>query len=92
METICAPNYANIFMEKFEINFMHPCLQTFSIFYCQFIDDIFLLWDGSKTRLLDFITRLNSRHPTIKFDLNIQNPASSSETQNSTKTKRRTNY
>ena len=48
--------------------FMYPCLQIFSNFYCQFIDDIFLLWNGSETQLLDYITRLNSRHPTIKFD------------------------
>ena len=26
MGTICAPNYANIFMGKFERNFMYPCL------------------------------------------------------------------
>ena len=69
--------YANIFIGKFERNFMYQCRQAFSNFYCQFIDDIFLLWNGSETQLLDFITRLNSRHPTIKFDLNIQNPASS---------------
>ena len=68
METICAPNYANIFMGKFERNFTYPCLQTFSNFYCRFIDDIFLLWNGSEIQILDFITRLNSRHHTIKFD------------------------
>ena len=32
METICPPNYANIFTGKFERNFMHPCLQIFSNF------------------------------------------------------------
>ena len=48
--------------------FMYPCLQTFSNFCCRFIDDIFLCWNGSETQLLEFITRLNSRHPTIKFD------------------------
>ena len=30
MGTICAPNYANIFMGKFERKFIYPCLQTFS--------------------------------------------------------------
>ena len=71
MGTICAPNYANIFMGKFKRNFMYRCLQTFSNFYCQFIDNIFLIWNGSETELLYFITRLNSRHPTIKFDFLI---------------------
>ena len=68
MGTINAQNYANIFMGKFESNFICPCLQTFSNFYCRFIDDIYLLWNGRDTQLLDFIIRLNSRHPTIKFD------------------------
>ena len=67
MRTIFAPTYANIFMAKFEKNFMYPCFQTLSNFYCRFIDNIFLLWNGSETHLLGFITRLNSRHPTIKF-------------------------
>ena len=66
--TICAPNQANILMEEIERNFMYPCLQTISNFYHRFIDDIFLLWNGSEKQLLDFIIRLNSRHPTIKFD------------------------
>ena len=68
MGTICAPNYANIFIGKFEKNFIYLWIQTFSHFYCRFIDDILLLWNGRETQLLDFITRLNSRHPTIKFD------------------------
>ena len=72
METICAPNYANTFIGKFEGNFMHPCLQTFSNIYCRFINDIFLLWNGSKTQLLDFITRLNSRQPPTKFDFKFK--------------------
>ena len=49
--------------ETSHIHYVH-----FSNFYCQFINDIFLLWNGSKTQLVDFITRLNSRHPTIKFN------------------------
>ena len=67
MGTICAPNYENIFMGKFERNFKYQSLQTFSNFYCRFIDDIDLLWNGSETQLLDFITRLYSRHPTKKI-------------------------
>ena len=67
MGTICAPNYANIFMGKFGRNFKYQSLQTFSNFYCRFINDIDLLWNGSETQLLDFSTRLNSRHPTQKI-------------------------
>ena len=66
------------FMGKLEKHFIYTCVQTFSIFYCRITDDIFLLWNGRETQLLDFITRLNYRKPAIKFDLNIQNPASTS--------------
>ena len=79
-------------MGKLEKHFIYTCVQTFSIFYCRITDDIFLLWNGRETQLLDFITRLNYRKPAIKFDLNIQNPASTSQTQKSTKTKGRTTY
>ena len=68
MGTICTLSYANIFMEKFERNFIYLGLQIFSNFYRQFIDDILLLWNRSETQILDFITRLNFRHPTIKFN------------------------
>ena len=68
MGTIYAPKYANIFMGKFERNFIYPFLQTFSNFYYWFVVDIILLWNRSKTPSLNFITKLNSRYPTIKFD------------------------
>ena len=58
MGTICAANDANIFMGKSERDFMYLYLQTFSNFYCRFIDDIFLLWKRSETQLLGFITKL----------------------------------
>ena len=35
----------------------------------QFIDYIFLLWNGREKQLFDLIARLNSRQPAIKFDL-----------------------
>ena len=37
-------------------------------FFCWFIEDIFLLYNRCKVQLLDFITRLNSRHPTVKLN------------------------
>ena len=35
-----APNYANIFIEKLERNFINLCLQILSNFCYQFIDDL----------------------------------------------------
>ena len=55
--TICTPNHVNIFMGKFERNYMYPGLQTFSGFYCQFIDDIIRLHH-----------KIKFKQPIIKFD------------------------
>ena len=37
MGTICAPNYANIFMGKFEKTYIYPYINQFSNFYCRFM-------------------------------------------------------
>ena len=37
-------------------------------FYKQFIDDIFLLWNGTLEELEVFLEQLNQIHPSIKFD------------------------
>ena len=68
MGTICAPNYANIFMGTFEKTYIYPYINQFSNFYCRFIDDIFFIWNGSVIQLQEFIKKLNNRHPTIKFN------------------------
>ena len=51
-----------------ERNFIYPRIPIFSMFYCRFINYIILLLNRSKTQLLGFITKLNSRHSTTKFD------------------------
>ena len=68
METICAPNYANIFMGKFEKTYIYPYINQFSNFYCRFVDDIFFIWNGTVIQLQEFIKKLNNHYPTIKFD------------------------
>ena len=49
-----------------ETSYIH-IFKLFSNFYSQFVDDIFLLWNGSEAQLLDFVTTLNSRQPKIQF-------------------------
>ena len=39
----------------------------------RYIDDIFSLWDASKTDIESFIEQANSHHPTIKFTAEISN-------------------
>ena len=68
MGTICAPNYTNIFMGKFEKTYIYPYRIQFSNFYCRFFNDIFFIWNGTLIQLQEFIKKLNNRHPTIKFD------------------------
>ena len=43
MGTICAPSYANIFMDHFERKYISPFLQGLSLIYLRFIDDIFFI-------------------------------------------------
>ena len=68
MGTICAPNYTNFFMAKFEKTYIYPYLNQFSNFYCRFINDIFFIWNGTIIHFQEFIKKLNNHHPTIKFD------------------------
>ena len=39
----------------------------------RYIDDIFSLWDASKTDIERFIEQANSHHPTVKFTAEISN-------------------
>ena len=43
-------------------------MNLFLNFYCQLIDDIFFLWNGTIIQLQEFIKKLNNHHPTIKFN------------------------
>ena len=64
--TNCAPSYTNIFVGWFEEKF--PLLANLSDFYLRFIDDIFLIWNGTKTEFDDFFKKINECHPSIKFE------------------------
>ena len=71
MGTICAPSYANIFMDNFEKKLMYPFIKEFSLIYIRFIDDIFFIWTGNKKDLLKFLNELNTKHESIKFKFQI---------------------
>ena len=71
MGTKCAPNYANIFMGDFEEKYIYPFIGQHNNLYLRFIDDIFIIWTGSKKKFEIFINDLNHRHGTIKFDFEI---------------------
>ena len=68
MGTKCAPSYANIFMGWFEEKFIFLLLTNLSDSYLRFIDDIFLIWNGTKTEFDNFLKKINECHPSIKFE------------------------
>ena len=36
--------------------------------FLKFIDDLLMIWTGSEQELLDFMSDLNKKHPSIKFE------------------------
>ena len=66
METSLAPNYANLFMDRFETRALdgYPLKP---LVWKRFIDDIFMVWTHGEESLNHFIEYLNSLHESIKF-------------------------
>ena len=68
MGTKVAPTYANLFMDHLESKhiYTHPlCPQIWK----RFIDDIWGIFRGMETQLIEFHKYANSIHPTIKFTM-----------------------
>ena len=59
MGTICAPSYANIFIDQFERKNIYPLTEGKSSTYFIYIDGIFLIWTGTKNELDQFFKDLN---------------------------------
>ena len=68
MGTICAPSYANIFVANFELKYIYPYIRDKTKMFLRFIDDLFMIWTGSEQELIDFVSDLNKKHPSIKFE------------------------
>jgi len=64
--------FANIFMSKIETQILSKTVKKPTV-WKRYIDDIFSLWDASKTDIDRFIEQANSHHPTIKFTAEISN-------------------
>ena len=71
MGTICAPSYANIFMGEFEEKFIYPYIEGRTKLYLRYIDNIFIIWTGSEQQFTKFISELNDKHGSIKFDFEM---------------------
>ena len=55
MGTICALAFANILMAQFEKQHIYPYIKNKSILYLRYIDDICMIWTGTKQELLIFL-------------------------------------
>ena len=71
MGTICAPSYANIYMDQFERKYISLFLQGLSSTYLRLLDDIFFIWTESKEQLIRNLGELNGKHDPIKFKYKI---------------------
>ena len=69
MGTKCAPSYANLFMGMFQEEYILPLIKEKTLIYLRYIDDIFFIWTGSKEKLNEIFTKLNTLHHSIKFDM-----------------------
>ena len=58
-------------MGNFEAKHIYPYIKVKSLLYLRYIDDIFMIWKGTKVELITFIKELNEKHKTIKFDFQI---------------------
>ena len=66
MGTGVAPNYANLFMDRFETKALDGWDKK-PLIWLRFIDDIFMIWTHGLDELQKFIKYLNEIHPKIKF-------------------------
>ena len=68
MGTRVAPNFANVYMGRFEENFVYKTeWSNYVILWVRLIDDIFLIWKGDIDPLTKFVNHLNNAAPSIKF-------------------------
>ena len=66
MGTRMAPSYANLFMGKFEQEFLQT-QNRLPLVWWRYIDDVFAIWTHGVPCLNAFLRELNNYHTTIKF-------------------------
>ncbi|CAH2283623.1 Hypothetical predicted protein [Pelobates cultripes] len=69
MGSAIAPTYANSFMYAYESRHILSTYKEHLIQYHRFVDDIFILWQGTAIELEKMIEELNNLNSTIKFTL-----------------------
>ncbi|CAJ0924718.1 unnamed protein product [Ranitomeya imitator] len=68
-----SPQYANLFMAKLEEEFLSSCsVKPFA--YFRYIDDLLIIWTGSKDDLLTFHNNFNKYHQPSSSPSTFQRP------------------
>ena len=67
MGTKMGPGYACLFMGKFEQDFLRN-VSFQPLLWKRFIDDIFMIWTHGEDKFNSFFEKINSIHPSIKFE------------------------
>ena len=68
MGTRAAPNFANVYMSRFEDQFVYQAhWYEYILDWIRFIDDIFMIWKGDSNSLEEFINHLNNRNAKSTF-------------------------
>ena len=58
-------------MGEFEEKFIYPCKEGRTKLYLRYIDDIFIIWTANELQFTQFISELNDKHDSIKFDFEM---------------------
>ncbi|XP_077134833.1 uncharacterized protein LOC143788815 [Ranitomeya variabilis] len=66
-----APAYANLYMDRFEKEHVYPdpAFQKHARTWYRYIDDIFCIWQGDLTSLLEFYATINAVRSELSFTL-----------------------
>lgn len=63
-----APSLANLFMSEWEDKWIFHNKPRELIFYQRYIDDLFIIWEGSEETLKDYANKLNTNGNNIKLE------------------------
>ena len=61
MGTVCVPSYTNLLMAQFEEKHIYLYIEEMSLLYLRYIDDVFIIWKGTKKQITRFINELNKK-------------------------------
>ena len=71
MGTKLAPAYANVFMGDVERRWQTQAPPGKIVAWYRFIDDIFLIWEGSENELTQFVADCNTTHESIRPKVHV---------------------